>query len=249
MDLPPSQTSDLMKLDILAFASHPDDAELSCSGTLALHIDLGYKVGIVDLTRGEMGTRGTPESRAWEAERASEILGLSVRENLEMPDLFFDNTWINQVKIIATIRKYRPGIVIANAVSDRHPDHGRAAQLIREAFFKSGLPKVVTEVENRLQEAYRPRALYHFIQTDYIEPDFIVDISGHWDRKIASIRAYKTQFFDPESSEPETFISKPGFLDFIEARAKVFGHRIGARYGEGFTAVRTPGLRDITQLL
>jgi N-acetylglucosamine malate deacetylase 1 len=238
-----------MKLDILAFASHPDDAELSCSGTLALQIDLGHKVGIVDLTRGEMGTRGTPESRALEADRASEILGLSIRENLEMPDLFFDNTWINQVKIITAIRKYRPDIVIANAVSDRHPDHGRAAQLIREAFFKSGLPKVVTEIEDLPQEAYRPRALYHFIQTDYIEPDFIVDISGHWDRKIASIRAYKTQFYDPGSSEPETFISKPGFLDFIEARAKVLGHRIGARFGEGFTTVRTPGLRDISQLL
>jgi N-acetylglucosamine malate deacetylase 1 len=238
-----------MKLDLLVFASHPDDAELSCSGTLALHIDLGYKVGIVDLTRGEMSTRGTPESRALEADRASEILGLSIRENLEMPDLFFDNTWINQVKIIAAIRKYRPDTVIANAVSDRHPDHGRAAQLIREAFFKSGLPKVVTEIEDLPQEAYRPRALYHFIQTDYIEPDFIVDISGHWDRKIASIQAYKTQFYDPGSSEPETFISKPGFLDFIEARAKVLGHRIGARYGEGFTTVRTPGIRDISQLL
>jgi bacillithiol biosynthesis deacetylase BshB1 len=238
-----------MKLDVLAFASHPDDAELSCSGTLSLLVEQGYKVGIADLTRGEMGTRGNPQIRAEEAKQASDIIGLSIRENLEMPDLFFDNNWLNQVKIIGVLRKYQPDVVIANAVSDRHPDHGRAALLIRESFFKSGLPKVETVVDHKPQEPFRPRALYHFIQTDYIEPDFIVDISAQWEVKMASIRAYKSQFYDPGSAEPETFISKPGFLEFIEARAKVLGHRIGVRYGEGFTAVRTPGVRDLTQLI
>lgn len=238
-----------MKLDVLALASHPDDAELSCSGTLSLLVQQGYKVGIADLTRGEMGTRGNPQIRSEEAKQASDILGLSIRENLEMPDLFFDNNWLNQVKVIGVLRKYRPDIVIANAVSDRHPDHGRAALLIRESVFKSGLPKVETVVDHEPQEPFRPRALYHFIQTDYIEPDFIVDVSAQWELKMASIRAYRSQFYDPGSAEPETFISKPGFLEFIEARAKVLGHRIGVRYGEGFTVVRTPGVRDLTQLI
>jgi len=238
-----------MKLDILVFAVHPDDAELSCSGTIAAQVAQGYKCGIVDLTRGEMGTRGTPELRMKEASDSSEILELAVRENLGFQDVKFENDWDHQVEVVKMIRKYQPDIVLANAVKDRHSDHPKAAQLIQQAFFKTGLRKIKTFLDGEEQQSYRPRKLYHYIQTDYIEPDFIIDISDFWEAKRKSILAFKSQFYDPDSHEPQTFISSPEFLDFIEARAKTFGFRIGAKYGEGFTTSTTPGAKDITTLL
>lgn len=238
-----------MKLDILVFAAHPDDAELSCSGTIAAHVAAGYKCGIVDLTMGQMGTRGNPELRMEEAEASSKILGLAVRENLGFEDVKFENDWDHQMEVIKMIRKYQPEIVLANAVNDRHSDHPKGAQLLQQSFFKSGLQKIQTSVDGVEQKAYRPRKLYHYIQTDYIEPDFIVDISNYWESKSKSILAFKSQFYDPQSKEPQTFISSPEFLDFVEARAKEFGHRIGVKYGEGFTTSVTPGIKDITSLL
>jgi len=237
-----------MKLDILVFAAHPDDAELSCSGTIASHVALGYKCGIIDLTQGEMGTRGNPELRMQEAKAASKILGIQARENLGFADIKFQNDWDHQIEIIKMIRKYQPAIILANAVKDRHPDHPKAAELIQQAFFKSGLAKIHTELDGELQAPYRPKKLYHFIQTDYIEPEFIVDISGFWNKKYDSIKVFKSQFYDPGNSEPITLISDPGFLEFIEARAKEFGHRIGSKYGEGFTTSTTPGVKDLHNL-
>lgn len=238
-----------MKVDILVFAAHPDDAELSCSGTIAAHVAAGYKCGIVDLTRGEMGTRGNPELRMQEAAESSKILGLSFRENLGFRDVNFANDWDHQIEVIKMIRKYQPEIVLANAVKDRHPDHPKAAELLKQAFFKSGLKKIQTSLHGVDQQAYRPRKLYHFIQTDYIEPDFIVDISDYWEQKYNSIMAFKSQFYDPESKEPATFISSPEFLDFIHARAVDFGHRIGVKYGEGFVSSIKPGIRDLHSLI
>lgn len=238
-----------MKLDILVFAAHPDDAELSCAGTIATHIAAGYTCGIVDLTKGEMGTRGNPELRMLEAEKSSQILGLHVRENLCFADVNFQNDLDHQLEVVKMIRKYRPEIVLANAVRDRHPDHGKAAQLLQHAFFKAGLAKIRTDLDGLQQEAYRPKRLYHYIQSDYIEPTFIVDISNQWDKKINSIKAFNSQFYNPENKEPETYISSSLFLDFIEARAKEFGHRIGVKYAEGFTIPTTPGIRDLFSLL
>lgn len=237
-----------MKLDILVFAAHPDDAELTCSGTIAKHIDLGYKVGVIDLTQGELGTRGTPELRMEEAAKSSSVLGLAVRENLKMKDGFFQNDIAHQLQLVEKIRKYKPEIVLGNAIQDRHPDHGRAAALIKEAFFLSGLPKIETMSDGQLQQAYRPRHLYHYIQSNYIQPDFIVDVSDYWEPKIDSIKAFKSQFYDPDSEEPATFISSEGFLDFIEARCLELGHRIGAKYGEGFTKVRDIGVDDLFKI-
>ncbi len=238
-----------MKLDILVFAAHPDDAELACSGTIAAHIAAGYKCGIVDLTKGEMGTRGTPQLRMEEADKSSKILSIHVRENLGFADIKFLNDWEHQVKVIKMIRKYRPEIVLANAIKDRHPDHAKGAELVQQAFFKSGLNKIHTNINGVAQESYRPKNLYHYIQNDYIEPSFIVDISDYWDKKIDSIKAFDSQFILRENDEQETFISAPGFLDFIDARAKEFGHRIGVKYGEGFTMSTTPGVKDMFSLL
>ena len=237
-----------MNLDILVFASHPDDAELSCSGTIAKHIDQGRSVGVIDLTQGEMGTRGTPEIRAQETKASSAILNLNLRENLYMKDGFFQNGKEEQFSLIRAIRKYKPKIVLANAIRDRHPDHGKGAELAKSAVFLSGLRKVETELDGQLQEPYRPAHLFHYIQNDFIEPDFIVDISAHWQKKIDSIKAFRSQFFDAENDEPNTFISDPGFLKFIEARAQVFGHRIGVEYGEGFTSDRSIGVNDLFAL-
>ena len=238
-----------MKLDLLVFAAHPDDAELACSGTIAAHVALGHSCGIVDLTKGEMGTRGTVELRMVEAEKSSEILGLKVRENLGFADVKFVNDWDHQIEIIKIIRKYKPEIILANAIRDRHPDHGKGAELLQQAFFKTGLAKINTELEGMKQEPYRPRHLYHYIQNDYIEPDFIMDISSYWEKKINSIMAFKSQFYNPESKEPETFISTDRFIESIEARAKEFGHRIGVKYGEGYTMSTTPGISDLFSLV
>ncbi len=237
-----------MKLDILVFAAHPDDAELGCAGTIAAHIDKGYKVGIVDFTAGEMGTRGTPEIRLQEAGKAKEILGLSVRENLGFKDVYFSNDEVHQLALVKMIRRYQPDIVIANAVSDRHPDHGEASALASKACFMSGLVKIETTLDGEAQSPYRPKFIYHYIQNNFIKPDFVVDISDYWDKKMASIKAFKSQFFDPNSSEPESFISSKGFLDFVESRAREFGHSILCEYGEGFTVERMIGVTDLFDL-
>ncbi|MBX2945413.1 MAG: bacillithiol biosynthesis deacetylase BshB1 [Cyclobacteriaceae bacterium] len=238
-----------MKLDILVLAAHPDDAELCCAGTIARHISLGHKVGIVDFTRGELGTRGTPELREKEAAKASEILKLSVRENLGLADGFFQNDELHQRKVITAIRKYQPAIVLANAIHDRHSDHGRAAALAADACFLAGLAKIETHSHGLQQAPWRPKAVYHYIQSQFIEPDFIVDISDFWEVKMASYLAYKSQMYDPQSTEPETYISKPEFLKLIEARAIEFGHAIGVNYGEGFTLRRYPGVRNLFDLI
>jgi bacillithiol biosynthesis deacetylase BshB1 len=237
-----------MKLDILVIAAHPDDAELSCSGTIAAHIALGYKVGILDLTKGELGTRGTPEIRLAESAKAMEILGLSARENLGLKDIFFKDDDTHQLEVIKVIRKYRPEIVLANAVSDRHPDHGKGASLASHACFMSGLRRIETSLDGQIQEAWRPKFVYHYIQNNYIKPDLVVDITPFWKTKIESIMAFKSQFFDPNNKEPDSFISSEGFLEFIEARAKEFGHSIMVKYGEGFTVERMIGVDDLFSL-
>ena len=224
-----------MKLDILVMAAHPDDAELSCSGTILKHIAAGKKVGIVDFTRGELGTRGTPEIRLQESADATKILGLHARENLGIRDGFFRNDEETQLKLIEVIRKYQPEVVLANALEDRHPDHGKGAQLAIDACFLSGLRQIKTGD----LPAWRPTQLYHYIQDRYLEPDFVVDISAHWDQKESAIRAFKSQFFDPSSTEPASYISSPDFLHFIQARAMEMGHKIGVKYGEGFQSQKT----------
>ena len=224
-----------MKLDILVMAAHPDDAELSCAGTILKHISAGKKVGIVDFTRGELGTRGTPEIRLQESADATKILGLHARENIGIRDGFFRNDEETQLKLIEVIRKYQPEIVLANALEDRHPDHGKGAQLAIDACFLSGLRQIKTGD----LPAWRPTQVYHYIQDRYLEPDFVVDISANWDQKEAAIRAFKSQFFDPTSAEPASYISSPDFLNFIQARAMEMGHKIGVKYGEGFQSQKT----------
>lgn len=238
-----------MKLDILAFAAHPDDVELSCAATLHKAVKAGKKVGVVDFTEGELGTRGTPESRKEEAARSAEILGLSVRENLGFADGFFKVDKAHQLAVIQMIRKYQPDIVLANAVDDRHSDHGRASFLAKESCFLSGLLKVETTYDGKKQDPWRPRAVYHYIQSIPIEPDFIVDVSEEWEVKMNSVKAFKTQFFDPKSDEPETYISNPRFMEMINSRGVHYGHEIGVKYGEGFTVERKVGVDDITSLL
>jgi bacillithiol biosynthesis deacetylase BshB1 len=238
-----------MKLDILVIAAHPDDAELGCGGTLAKQISKGFKAGIADLTRGELGTRGNPEIRAQEAARAAAILGLSVRENLQLPDGFFENNQENQLKVVEVIRRYRPDIVITNAVADRHPDHGRAAQLVNDACFLAGLAKVQTTYQGISQEPWRPSALYHFIQARYLKPDIVVDISDFWQVKEAAFMAYASQMYNPQSTEPVTYIASRQFLELVHARAVEFGNAIGKQYGEGFTVSRTIGAHLLTDLI
>lgn len=234
-----------MKLDILAIGVHPDDVELGCSGSLLAAISQDKKVGILDLTKGELGTRGTPERRLQEAQSAAQILGVECRENVGMADGFFKNDEEHQKLLISYIRKFRPDLVLANAIDDRHPDHGRAAQLINDACFYAGLRKVITVSEDGVeQEAWRPKNVFHYIQDRYIKPAFIVDISAFMDKKIEAIRAFKSQFFVPtyNSNEPQSYISTPEFLEFIEARAKELGHAIGVKYGEGFTSYKALGV-------
>jgi N-acetylglucosamine malate deacetylase 1 len=238
----------MTKLDILVIAAHPDDAELGCSGTIAAHVAKGHKVGIVDLTMGEMGTRGTPQTRIQEANEAGKILGLSARENLGFEDVFFKDDKEHQHELIKIIRKYQPEIVLANAISDRHPDHGKGASLASHACFMSGLRKIETSFEGITQEPWRPKFVYHYIQNNYIQPDFIFDISEYWDTKVASIMAFKSQFYDPKNQEPASFISSPEFLPFIESRAREFGHRILVKYGEGFTVERLIGVENLFDL-
>lgn len=239
-----------MKLDILVLAAHPDDAELGCAGTIASHIAQGRLVGIVDFTRGELGTRGTVDDRRQEAEASSKILGIAVRENLGLKDGFFQNTKEDQLAVIRAVRKYQPEIVLTNAVYDRHPDHGKGAQLAIDACFLAGLVKVeTTDEQGNPQLPWRPKAVYHFIQSQFIKPDFVVDISAYWEIKRNSIMAFKTQFHNPDSKEPETYISNPAFLRMIESRAIELGHSIGTKYGEGFTVGRYPGVKSLFDLI
>jgi bacillithiol biosynthesis deacetylase BshB1 len=240
----------MLKLDILVLPVHPDDAELGCAGTLLKHIALGKKVGIVDLTRGELGTRGSAEIRDQEAAVSSKILGLAARENLGLPDGFFENTKQYQLKVIATIRKYQPDIVITNAYHDRHPDHGRASDLVEASMFLSGLRKVETSFNGELQQAWRPDMLLHFIQDVYIKPDILIDVTDYWDKKIESINAFGSQFHNPNwQNEPQTYISSPEFIQVIEARAREFGKVINVKYAEGFTSRRILGVDNLFNLL
>ena len=238
-----------MKLDLLAISAHPDDVELGCAGTILATLQSGKTVGILDLTKGELGTRGTPEIRKQEADAAAAILGVSVRDNAEIPDGFFQNTREHQMAIVPFIRKYQPEIVLANAIDDRHPDHGRGAKLIYDACFLAGLRQIATFDENgEPQSAWRPKYIYHFIQDRYIKPDFVVDITPYWPKKEEAIRAFRSQLYDPTSPEPNSYISSPEFLEFIEARAKEYGHAIGVKYGEGFTSQRFLGIKDLWTL-
>lgn len=237
-----------MKLDILVLAVHPDDAELGCSGTIAKHIALGKKVGIVDFTRGELGTRGSAEIRDEEAADSAKILGIHVRENLRFRDGFFTNDEEHRLAIIRMIRKYKPEIILTNALHDRHPDHGRAGDLSNDACFLSGLPKIHTEIDGVAQEAWRPRLVLQYIQDRYIEPDIIIDITPFIQIKIDSIKAFKTQFFNPDHEEQETYISSPEFFDSVIGRAREFGKSIGTTYGEGFTSRKLLGVNSLFDL-
>ena len=237
------------KLDIMAFGAHPDDVELSCGATVIKHVALGKTVGVVDLTKGELGTRGTAEIREQEAAAAAKLMGFEVRENLGLPDGFLENSKDQQMTVLSMIRKYRPDIVLANAVQDRHPDHGKAASLVRDSCFLSGLVKLETSWEGKAQEAWRPKAVYHYTQENYMMPDLVVDVSEHFDAKMEAVRAYKSQFYDPDSSDPETKISGENYLDFVEARARDLGNKIGVKYAEGFTSIRPIGVDDLSGLL
>lgn len=237
-----------MKLDILAFGAHPDDTELGCSGTLIKHINSGYKVGVVDLTEGQLGSRGSVAERYKESAKAAEIQKLSIRDNLKLEDGWFEHNKESLNLVIQKIRQYKPDIVLANAIKDRHPDHGRAAKLVAEACFYSGLVKVETEYEGKKQEEWRPKAVYHYIQDFHIDPDFVIDVSEEWETKIASIMAFSSQFYNPLSKEKETPISSKSFLDFLAGKAHEFGRPIGAHYAEGFTSERYIGVNSFFDL-
>jgi bacillithiol biosynthesis deacetylase BshB1 len=237
-----------MKLDILAIGAHPDDVELSAGGTLLVHLKRGLKCGIVDMTRGELGSRGNAAIRLEEANRAAEILGVHVRENLEMEDGFFLNDKAHQLSIASVIRKYRPEIILSNAVSDRHPDHGKAAVLVTNAVFLAGLARVSTTSAGQLQEAWKVKAHYHYLQDRFIQPDFVVNVTEVWEKRMEAIFAFKTQFYDPASKEPQTPISTKEFIDFLSARAMDIGRPCGFHYAEGFTVERTIGVSDLFNL-
>ena len=233
-----------MKLDILAFGVHPDDIELGCAGTLLAAIAEGKKVGIIDLTQGELGTRGTAETRKVEADNATKVMGIHVRENLKMADGFFQNDEYHQRKVIEAIRKYNPEIILCNAPEDRHPDHGRSAKLVSDAAFLSGLRKIETSYEGEEQKAWKPSYVFHYIQDKFIPPSFVVDISAHQEKKIEAILCYSTQFHNPDSSEPQTYISSPSFLETVKARAMMLGKRIGVAYAEGFISEKVLGVQS-----
>jgi bacillithiol biosynthesis deacetylase BshB1 len=238
-----------MKLDILAFGAHPDDVELGCGATIAKEIFLGKKVGIIDLTRGELGTRGSANLRDKEAAIAAGILGVSVRENLGFADGFFTNDKEHQLEIIKMIRKYQPEIVLCNAIDDRHIDHPKGSSLVSDACFLSGLIKVETELKGVLQEKWRPKLVYHYLQWKNIEPHFVVDVTGFMNVKTKSILAYSSQFYDPKSNEPETPITSKNFIDSINYRAKDLGRLIGVDYAEGFTTERYAAIENLSKLI
>ena len=238
-----------MKLDILFFGAHPDDVELGCGATIAKEVSLGKKVGIVDLTRGELGTRGTAEIRDEESKNAGEVLGVSVRENLAFRDGFFTNDEKHQLEVIKMIRKYRPEIIICNAVDDRHIDHGKGSKLVSDACFLSGLIKIETHLDGENQEAWRPKLVYHYIQWKDLKPDFVVDVTGFMDKKVESLMAYKSQFFDPNSDEPTTPIATKNFQDSILYRAQDLGRLINSEYAEGFTVERYLAVNSLGDLV
>ena len=238
-----------MKLDILAFGAHPDDVELGCGGTIAKELHLGKKIGIVDLTRGELGTRGSAEIRDKESAKAAEILGVSVRENLKMRDGFFKNDEEHQLKVIEMIRKYQPEIVLCNAIDDRHIDHRKGSKLVSDACFLSGLRRIETYHDGQVQEVWRPKVVYHYIQWKNIEPDFVVDITGFQNKKVEAIMAYDSQFFNPDTNEPVTPIATKNFLDSINYRAQDLGRLIGTDFGEGFTVERYLAVNSLTDLI
>lgn len=238
-----------MKLDILAIGVHPDDVELSCAGTLLKHKSEGKKIGVIDLTRGELGSRGTAQTRDAEAIVAAQILGLDVRENLRMRDGFFQNDEAHIMQIVQKIRQYRPEIILANAIDDRHPDHPRAAKLVNDAVFISGLVKVQSKLDEVQQEAWRPRLLLNFIQNTYVKPDILIDITDFWEQKKKAIAAYRTQFFSDDQQEGvDTFISSAGFLKFLEGKGVELGKSINVDYAEGFTSAKLLGVNSLFDL-
>lgn len=237
-----------MKLDILAFGAHPDDVELGCAGTILKEISLGKKVGIVDLTRGELGTRGSVAIRDQEAKAAAKILGVVARENLEMRDGFFVNDDKHQLEIIKMIRKYQPEIVLCNAIDDRHIDHGKGSKLVSDACFLSGLMKIETQLNGEKQTAWRPKIVYHYIQWKNIEPDFVVDITGFTEKKIEAILAYGSQFYDANSKEPESPISSKNFLESLNYRSRDLGRLSGVEHAEGFTVERYLAVNSLADL-
>jgi len=239
----------MTKVDILAFGAHPDDVELSASATLAKQISLGKKVALVDLTQGELGTRGTAAIRKTEAAAAAKVLGIEHRVCLQLEDGFFEINTPTLMRVIEQIRFFQPEIILANAISDRHPDHQRGSELVKRAAFLSGLPKISTQYNGKEQEAWRPKAVYHYIQDNFIEPDFVVDVTGFEEVKMKSIFCYSSQFFNPESKEPDTPISSPEFIQFVESRLNQMGRYIKVKSGEGFTVDRPLGITDLTQFI
>ena len=238
-----------MKLDILAIGVHPDDVELNCAGTLLRHIDLGYTVGLLDLTLGELGTRGNAKIRTQEAMTSAQLMGVRVREQLDMEDGFFTHNQTNLLKIMRILRKYQPEIVFANALDDRHPDHGRSAKLVADACFLSGLIKIETlDDNNKPQKAWRPKNLYHYIQDRVLKPDFVIDISDYMERKFGCILAFKSQFHDPLSNEPVTPISSQSFLNSVKGKDSTYGRYIGCEYAEGFNVQRPIGVANVFDL-
>lgn len=240
----------MTKLDVLVFSVHPDDAELGCGGTICKLVAEGKRVGIIDLTRGELGTRGNAEIRAQEAAAASEVLQLHMRGNLGFRDGFFVQDEAHQLAIVEQVRLYRPEIVITNAPHDRHPDHGRASKLVRDAVFLAGLRKIPTTYQGQPQQAWRPGRLFYFIQDYYLEPNFVVDITPYFEQKQAAILAFKSQFHNPDNSkEPETYISNSDFWHFLEARSRTMGHKIGVTHGEGFISEQPLKINDLMGLI
>jgi bacillithiol biosynthesis deacetylase BshB1 len=238
-----------MKLDILAFGVHPDDVELSCAGVLLVEQKHGKKAGIIDLTQGELGTRGTAATRKKEAADAAVILGVSIRENLEMADGFLQNDEAHQRKIISVLRTYQPDIILCNAPEDRHPDHGRSSKLVADAAFLSGLQKIQTDINGTAQASWRPKYVFRYIQDRFLQPDFVIDITDVFEQKIEAIKAYKTQFAGVDSDEPQTYISTPDFLDSVVYRHKWFGKMIGVKYAEGFISDKMIGLKNFDAII
>ncbi len=238
-----------MQVSLLAFGVHPDDVELGCGGIILSELAAGNKVAIVDLTQGELGTRGTAKTRKEEAAAAGEILGITARENLKLADGFFENNKANQLKVISVIRKYKPEIIICNAPEDRHPDHGRSAELVLDAAFLSGLRKIKTTVGGTAQKEHRPTYVFQYIQDRYLAPDFVYDVSAVFEKKIEAVKAYKTQFHNPTLKEPQTYISTPDFLDSIVYRAKMMGKMIGVQYAEGLISKKMIGITGFNKLI
>jgi len=237
------------KLDILAFGVHPDDIELGCSGTILACVAEGKKAGIIDLTKGELGTRGSAEIRKEEAANAAKVLKVTIRENLEMADGFFQNDESHQRKVIEVIRKYRPEIILCNSIEDRHPDHGRSAELVEDAAFLSGLRKIETFIQVEKQQEWRPKYVFHYIQDRFLQPGFVFDISNFMDEKLKAVMCYKTQFFNPHLNEPETYISSPEFFETVKARAMMLGKRIGVKYAEGYITRKMVGINSFNSFI